>query len=146
MNRRHIRLGAVAALAALTLGATDAQAATHCEMTASAPASPSSQPYFKSLPAEKWSSIRAEGQGLPKEDLPRQAKVSGTTQGGAATKGILGKLKKALKKAFKVLPDSWEGKFTAWAKKGKGHFQNKWKTLPGWAKKSLTVGVRYLPR
>ncbi|MFI9822307.1 hypothetical protein ACIHFC_17835 [Streptomyces sp. NPDC052013] len=140
-------MGAIAALAALTLGVTGttaAQATTHRETAAAASAAPEVDPAFEFSSPEAWESYldTPEGKELLKEEgLTKQQAVSAAGTDGFAAKGFLDKLKKkALKKAFKALPDSWQKKLTDWAKKGKGYFKEKWNSLPGWVKKTLTLG------
>ncbi|CAL9672363.1 hypothetical protein SUDANB176_07496 (plasmid) [Streptomyces sp. enrichment culture] len=84
----------------------------------------------------------AEGQQLLREEGLTRAEIAAVYAGDdVAAKGWLDKLKKkALKKAFKALPDSWQKKLTDWAKKGKAYFKEKWNSLPGWVKKALTLG------
>ncbi|MEV8594557.1 hypothetical protein [Streptomyces sp. NPDC052012] len=140
-------MGAIAALAALTLGVTGttaAQATTHRETAAAASATPEFDAAFEFSSPEAWESYldTPEGKELLKEEgLTKQQVVSAAGTDGFAAKGFLDKLKKkALKKAFKALPDSWQKKLTDWAKKGKGYFKEKWNSLPGWVKKTLTLG------
>lgn len=147
MNRRHIRMSAVAALAALTLGVagTTAAQATEQRVTAVA-ATPTDDwgPEFEFSSHEAFVSYldSAEGQQLLREEGLTQAEIAAVYAGDdVAAKGWLDKLKKkALKKAFKALPDSWQKKLTDWAKKGKAYFKEKWNSLPGWVKKALTLG------
>lgn len=147
MNRRHIRMSAVAALAVLTLGVagtTAVQATEHRETAAAAPATEIWGPEFEFSSHEAFVSYldSAEGQQLLREEGLTQAEIAAVYAGDdVAANGFLDKLKKkALKKAFKALPDSWEKKLTDWAKKGKGYFKEKWNSLPGWVKKALTLG------
>lgn len=147
MNRRHIRIGAIAALFALTLGVTGtaaAEAAPHRETAAVASISPkpNAEPTFPSPGVLSGFLGSPEGRQLLKgESLTNREAVSRAGDDSAATKGFLDKLKKeALKKAFKALPGSWQKTLTSWAKKGKGYFERQWDSLPGWIKKSLTLG------
>ncbi|MEU6681588.1 hypothetical protein [Streptomyces sp. NPDC046832] len=140
-------MGAISALAALTLGVTGttaAQATTHRETTAAASVAEEFDPAFELSSPEAWSDYldTPEGQELLKEEgLTKQQALTAGHGDGFAAKGFLDKLKKkALKKAFKALPDSWQKKLTDWAKKGKGYFKEKWNSLPGWVKKTLTLG------
>jgi hypothetical protein len=144
-------MSAVTALAALTLGVagtTAAQAHEQREMAASSSTASSVAPDFD--PEFEFSSHEAfvsyldsaEGQQLLREEGLTQEEIAAVYAGDdVAAKGWLDKLKKkALKKAFKALPDSWQKKLTDWAKKGKGYFKEKWNSLPGWVKKTLTLG------
>ncbi|MFF7859299.1 hypothetical protein [Streptomyces sp. NPDC007904] len=142
-------MSAVAALAALTLGVagtTAAQATEHRETAAAAPVTATDDwgPEFEFSSHEAFVSYldSAEGQQLLREEGLTQAEITAVYAGDdVAANGFLDKLKKkALKKAFKALPDSWQKKLTDWAKKGKGYFKEKWNSLPGWVKKALTLG------
>ncbi|MYS88989.1 MULTISPECIES: hypothetical protein [Streptomyces] len=141
-------MSAVAALAALTLGAagtTAAQATEQRRTAAAASVTPEEfDPEFEFSSHEAFVSYldSAEGQQLLREEGLTQAEIAAVYAGDdVAAKGWLDKLKKkALKKAFKALPDSWQKKLTDWAKKGKGYFKEKWNSLPGWVKKALTLG------
>ncbi|MFD8151280.1 hypothetical protein ACFY3O_01165 [Streptomyces sp. NPDC001046] len=147
MNRRHLRMGAISALAALTLGVTGttaAQATTHRETAPATSVAEDIDPAFDLSTPGAWADYldTPEGQELLKEEgLTKQEALTAVSGDGFAAKGFLDKLKKkALKKAFKALPDSWQKKLTDWAKKGKGYFKEKWSSLPGWVKKTLTLG------
>lgn len=140
-------MGAISALAALTLGVAGTTAAQATTQRATAPTASVAEdfdPAFELSSPEAWADYLAtpEGQELLKEEgLTKQEVVSAAGADGFAAKGFLDRLKKkALKKAFKALPDSIQKKLTDWAKKGTGYFKGKWDSLPGWVKKALTLG------
>ncbi|MFC8244998.1 hypothetical protein [Streptomyces chartreusis] len=84
----------------------------------------------------------AEGRGFIQQERLTQAELDAAREGrdyGAT--GWLDRLKKkALKAAFKSLPTSWQKKIKDWAERGTNYFKSKWDSLPGWVKKTLTLG------
>ncbi|MFK4071863.1 hypothetical protein [Streptomyces sp. NPDC029674] len=140
-------MSAVTAIAALTLGVagtTAAQAHEQRETTAATSVTEDWGPEFELSSHEAFVSYldSPEGQQLLREEGLTQAEISAVYAGDdVSANGWMDRLKKkALKKAFKALPDSWEKKLTDWAKKGKGYFKERWSSLPGWLKKTLTLG------
>ncbi|WP_369211060.1 hypothetical protein [Streptomyces flavofungini] len=145
MNRRHIRMGAITALTALTLGVTGttaAQAATPREAAPAASITTDFEPEFELGSDASFLAYldSAEGQELLSEEGLTKAQVTESTGDRSASGWLDGLKKKALKKAYKALPKQWRDKMSDWAKHGKSYFKGKWNSLPGWVKKTLTVG------
>lgn len=142
MNHKYIRMGAIGALAAVTIGVvgtTTAQASAHQNSETRASAT-----QREASPSEAWSNYLNSPAGrdfLKQEGLTKQEATAGISTDSAANKGFLDKIKKkALNKAFNALPKAWKNKLNGWAKKGKSTFREKFNTLPSWAKKALTLG------
>ncbi|MGX2995868.1 hypothetical protein JNUCC64_16535 [Streptomyces sp. JNUCC 64] len=82
------------------------------------------------------------GQRLIRDSRLSPAQVTALYSGNdIGSQGWLDRIRKrALKSAFNSLPESWKKKLTNWAREGKSYFLAKWNTLPGWVKKTLTLG------